>query len=91
MEAGRRADLLILEADPTLDTSNTRKIHTVAVERVVLDRAALLNAPPIRQIAGGGVPEEQVPVGCLALISQSAKGMIAEQIRCRTDRRQSTS
>jgi hypothetical protein len=45
VEAGRRADLLILEADPTVDISNTRKIHSVVLEGVVLDRAALLNAP----------------------------------------------
>lgn len=45
VEAGRRADLLILDADPTADISNTRKIHSVILEGVILDRAALLNAP----------------------------------------------
>ena len=45
VEAGRRADLLILAADPTVDISNTRKIHSVILDGVILDRAALLNAP----------------------------------------------
>ena len=45
VEAGRRADLLILAADPTVDISNTRKIHAVILDGRVLDRAALLNAP----------------------------------------------
>ena len=31
VEAGRRADLLILAADPTTDISNTRKIHSVVL------------------------------------------------------------
>jgi hypothetical protein len=44
VEAGRRADLLILAADPTTDISNTHKIHSVVLEGVILDRAALLNA-----------------------------------------------
>ena len=43
VEAGRRADLLILAADPTLDISNTRKIHSVILDGAVLDRAALLH------------------------------------------------
>ena len=42
VEAGRRADLLILAADPTVDISNTRKIHSVILDGAVLDRAALL-------------------------------------------------
>lgn len=45
VEAGRRADLLILSADPTADISNTRKIHSVILEGVILDRAALLQSP----------------------------------------------
>jgi hypothetical protein len=45
VEAGRRADLLILDADPTADISNSRKIRSVVLEGVVLDRAALLHAP----------------------------------------------
>ena len=44
VEPGRRADLLILAADPTVDISNTRKIHSVILEGVILDRAALLHA-----------------------------------------------
>ncbi len=45
VEMGRRADLLILAADPTADISNTRKIRYVILDGVILDRDALLNAP----------------------------------------------
>jgi len=45
VEAGRRADLLVLAADPTVDISNTRKIHFVILDGAVLDRAALLKVP----------------------------------------------
>jgi hypothetical protein len=45
VEAGRRADLLILAADPTIDISNTRKIRSVILDGAVLDRAVLLHAP----------------------------------------------
>jgi hypothetical protein len=42
VEVGRRADLLILAADPTADISNSRKIRSVILEGVILDRDALL-------------------------------------------------
>jgi hypothetical protein len=45
VEAGRRADLLILAADPTVDISNTHKIHSVILDGAILDRAVLLRAP----------------------------------------------
>ena len=45
VEAGRRADLLILAADPTADIANSRKIHSVMLNGVILDRDALLKAP----------------------------------------------
>ena len=45
VEAGRRADLLILAADPTTDISNSRKIRMVILEGKVLDRESLLNLP----------------------------------------------
>jgi hypothetical protein len=44
VEAGRRADLLILAADPTVDITNSRKIHTVILDGTILDRDALLHA-----------------------------------------------
>jgi len=44
VEAGRRADLLILSADPTVDITNSRKIHTVILDGTILDRDALLQA-----------------------------------------------
>jgi imidazolonepropionase-like amidohydrolase len=45
VEKGRRADLLILTADPTVDITNSRKIHSVILDGVILDRDALLKAP----------------------------------------------
>ena len=45
VEAGRRADLLILAADPTVDITNSRKIHSVILGGLILDRDALLNLP----------------------------------------------
>ena len=45
VEAGRRADLLILDADPTADISNSRKIRSVVLDGAILDRAALLHQP----------------------------------------------
>jgi Amidohydrolase family len=42
VEAGRRADLLALTADPTVDITNSRKIHSVILEGVILDRDSLL-------------------------------------------------
>lgn len=47
VEAGRRADLLILAADPTADISNTRKIHSVILDGAILDRAVLLMHPDL--------------------------------------------
>lgn len=43
VQAGRRADLLVLAADPTVDISNTRKIQVVILDGIVLDRDVLLN------------------------------------------------
>lgn len=45
VEAGRRADLLILAADPTADITNSRKIQSVILDGVILDRDVLLGAP----------------------------------------------
>jgi len=44
VEAGRRADLLILAADPRVDITNSRKIHTVILDGTILDHDALLHA-----------------------------------------------
>lgn len=41
IEPGQRADLVLLEADPTADISNTRKIAGVMLRGKWLDRAAL--------------------------------------------------
>jgi len=43
VEEGRRADLLILDADPTMDISNSRKIHAVVLDGAMVDRVALLS------------------------------------------------
>ena len=45
VEVGRRADLLILTADPTRDITNSRKIRWVILGGVILDREALLKVP----------------------------------------------
>lgn len=41
VEAGKLADLLLLDADPTVDVKNARKIHTVIKGGVVIDRRKL--------------------------------------------------
>ena len=41
--AGKRADLLVLTADPTVDITNSRKIRSVILDGVPLDREALLH------------------------------------------------
>jgi adenine deaminase len=46
VEAGRRADLLILTVDSTIEISNTRKIRSVILSGEVLDRDALLRTRP---------------------------------------------
>jgi imidazolonepropionase-like amidohydrolase len=40
---GRRADILVVDADPTVSTWNVRRISTLILEGNVLDRDALLN------------------------------------------------
>lgn len=41
VEAGRLADLVLLDADPLADIRNTRRIHAVVADGRLLDRAAL--------------------------------------------------
>jgi hypothetical protein len=41
--SGRRADFLILAADPTADITNSRKIRSVVLEGEVIDRPGLLS------------------------------------------------
>lgn len=41
VQAGRRADLVLLDADPLADIQNTRRIHAVVAGGRLLDRAAL--------------------------------------------------
>jgi hypothetical protein len=41
--SGRRADLLILAADPTTDITNSRKIRSVVLDGEVIDRQGLLS------------------------------------------------
>lgn len=50
---GRRADILVVDGDPTVNVWNVRKISTLILDGKVLDRAALLargpeQAPPTR-------------------------------------------
>ena len=44
--AGKLADLVILEADPTADIRHTRRIHAVIHNGLVCDREAALQAVP---------------------------------------------
>jgi imidazolonepropionase-like amidohydrolase len=39
---GRRADILVLDADPTANIWNARRINTLILEGNVVDREALL-------------------------------------------------
>ena len=41
IEAGKRADLLILDADPLQDIANLRRIYLVLKDGRIVDRAAL--------------------------------------------------
>jgi imidazolonepropionase-like amidohydrolase len=45
LESGKAADLLLLDADPTIDITNIRRLHLVMKDGVVIDRATL---PSIR-------------------------------------------
>jgi imidazolonepropionase-like amidohydrolase len=40
--SGRRADILVLDADPTVNIWNTRRISTLIVDGNIVDREALL-------------------------------------------------
>jgi imidazolonepropionase-like amidohydrolase len=40
---GRRADILVIDGDPTVNVWNARRISTLILEGNVLDREALLN------------------------------------------------
>ena len=44
LEVGKRADLVILDADPTPDIRNTRRIWRVLKDGKVVDRAAIAAA-----------------------------------------------
>ena len=46
IEAGKLADLVVLDADPLLDIRHTRRIHRVIRAGVVLDPAELLRLVP---------------------------------------------
>ncbi len=48
IEAGKLADLVVLDADPLLDIRQTRRIHRVIRAGVVLDPAELLRLVPVR-------------------------------------------
>ncbi len=46
--AGKRADFLVLDANPLDDITNTRKIAAVYLQGVAVDRAAMRIGPPAR-------------------------------------------
>jgi imidazolonepropionase-like amidohydrolase len=41
---GRRADILVLDSDPTTNVWNTRRIATLIIDGNVMDRDSLLHA-----------------------------------------------
>ena len=55
LEAGKRADLVVLDADPLADIANLRKIHLVMKDGRVVDRDAL----PLKKILFPGYLIEQ--------------------------------
>jgi imidazolonepropionase-like amidohydrolase len=48
LDAGYRADLVLLDANPLLDIGNVRRIRVVIQDGRVIDRAALLEATEVR-------------------------------------------
>ncbi|MFT4255918.1 MAG: amidohydrolase family protein [Pseudoxanthomonas sp.] len=48
LEAGKSADILIVDADPLADVANLRKIHAVIMKGVLIDRAALPAHPVLK-------------------------------------------
>jgi imidazolonepropionase-like amidohydrolase len=48
VEAGKRADLVVLTADPLADLANTRQIERVYLRGTPYERARLRAAPPAR-------------------------------------------
>jgi imidazolonepropionase-like amidohydrolase len=47
VEAGKRAELMLLDADPLADIRNTRKIHAVITGGHIYDRVALDKMPAV--------------------------------------------
>jgi imidazolonepropionase-like amidohydrolase len=44
IRVGYNADLLVLDADPTVDVANVKRIDRVMLAGALIDRAALLHA-----------------------------------------------
>jgi len=59
---GRRADLVLLDADPTVDIHNTRAIHAVVLDGRLLDRVALDDLLA-GAAAAAAVPARRTPTG----------------------------
>jgi hypothetical protein len=48
---GYEADLVILDADPTVDIGNAKRIRTVVFKGREVDREALIGKPPVKDLA----------------------------------------
>jgi imidazolonepropionase-like amidohydrolase len=53
IQAGKRADLLLLDADPLADIHNIRKISSIYVRGRAVDRAALPERRVLSRAAAG--------------------------------------
>ena len=56
IEAGKSADLLVLDANPLDDITNTRKISAVYLRGVAVNRARVVSGSPSRDACGPPSP-----------------------------------
>lgn len=76
VEVGRRADLVLLDADPLQDIANTRRIHTVILDGRPFTRAALDSL--LSEVEAAARPEPQQALWAGALRGDTA--MIARAL-----------
>lgn len=67
LQAGKKADIVILDDDPLASVANYRKIHTVVKDGALIDRDALPSNPVLTAAAASPDPEEASYVPFLAV------------------------